>query len=70
MKFPKGFEGGVQYPSNFFRVVVVTFRLACVAWWFLSNLRALGKRGSRDKDGQNREEPGRETIVKQPSYAG
>ena len=25
-------------------------RVACVAWWFLSNLRALGERGSRTTD--------------------
>ena len=31
--------------------------LACVAWRFLSNLRAIGKRESRDKERQSREEP-------------
>ena len=36
--------------------------LACVAWRFLSNLRAIGKRESRDKERQSREEPGRETA--------
>ena len=38
--------------------------LACVAWRFLNNLRALGKRESRDKERQSREEPGRETTEK------
>ena len=32
--------------------------VACVAWRFLSNLRAIGKRESRDKGRQSREEPG------------
>ena len=40
--------------------------LACVAWRFLSNLRALGKRESRVKERQNREESGRETTEKVP----
>ena len=52
--------------------------LACVAWLFLSNLRALGKRESGDEERQSREEPGRETASplyvlafnKLPSYAG
>ena len=35
--------------------------LACVAWRFLSNLSALGKRGSRDIERKSHEEPGRET---------
>ena len=41
--------------------------LACVAWRFLSNFRALEKRGSRDKELQDREEPGRETTEKPPT---
>ena len=41
--------------------------LACVAWRFLNNLRALGKRESRDKERQSREEPGRETTEKPPA---
>ena len=32
--------------------------VACVAWRFLSNLRAIGKLESRDKGRQSREEPG------------
>ena len=36
----------------------VPCRLACVAWRFLSNLRARGRRESRDKKRQSREEPG------------
>ena len=38
--------------------------VACVAWRVLSNLRALGKLGSRDKERQSREEPGKETTAK------
>ena len=41
--------------------------LACVAWRFLSNLRAIGKRESRDKERQSCEEPGRETTKKLPA---
>ena len=55
--------------------------IACIACRFLSNLRALGKRGSRDKERQSREEPGTETtasplcalafkLLKPPSYTG
>ena len=36
------------------------FLRACVAWRFLSSLRAQRKQGSRDKESQSREEPGRE----------
>ena len=43
--------------------IFVIAGLACVAWRFLSNLRALGKRESRDKKRQSREEPGRETTI-------
>ena len=39
---------------------VVLPKLACVAWRFLSNSRALGKRESRDKERQRREEPERD----------
>ena len=41
-----------------------TFDIACVAWRFSSNLRAIGKRESRDKERQGRKEPGRETTEK------
>ena len=41
--------------------------LACVAWRFLSNLMALGKRESRDEERQSREKPGRETTEKPPA---
>ena len=55
--------------------------VACVAWWFLSNLRTLGKRENHDKKRQSREEPGRPAsekplcvfafkLLKPPSYAG
>ena len=60
--------------------------IACVAWRFLSDLRAIGKWESRDKERRSREEPGRETtettekppplcvfafkLPKPPSYAG
>ena len=37
-------------------------QLACVAWRFFSNLRAPGKRESRDKQRQSRKEPGREAT--------
>ena len=54
--------------------------LACVAWWFLSNFGALGKRENHDKKRQSREEPGIQTfekplcvfafkLLKPPSYA-
>ena len=44
---------------------MITFELSdCVAWQFLSNLRAIGKREIRDKERQSREEPGRETTEK------
>ena len=36
--------------------------VACVVWRFLSNLKASRKWGSRDKERQSREEPGRETT--------
>ena len=42
---------------------VIMFK-PCVAWWFISNLSALGKRGSRDNERQSREEPGKETTEK------
>ena len=41
--------------------------VACVAWRFSSNLRAIGKRESRDEECQSREEPGRETTEKLPA---
>ena len=50
---------------RFVRVVMIV--IACVAWRFLSNLRALGKRESRDEERQSREEPGRETTEKPPA---
>ena len=54
--------------------------VACVAWWFLSNFGALGKRENHDKKRQSREEPGIQTfekplcvfafkLLKPPSYA-
>ena len=42
-------------------------RIAYVAWRFLRNLRAIRKSESRDKEGQSREEPGRETTEKPPA---
>ena len=36
--------------------------LVCVAWRFLSNLKAIGKRESRAKERRSREEPGREVV--------
>ena len=42
--------------------------IACVAWRFLSNLRLLGKRESRDKKRQSRREPGKETTEKPPAW--
>ena len=44
-----------------------TVDIACVAWRFLSNLRAIGKWESSDKEHQSLEEPGRETTEKQPA---
>ena len=41
----------------FLSILGIACELACVAWRLLCNLRALGKRGSRDKEGQSREEP-------------
>ena len=41
--------------------------LACVAWRFLSNMRAIGKRESCYQERQSREEPGRETTEKLPA---
>ena len=38
--------------------------VACLAWRFLSNLRAIGKRESRDKERQSSEEPRREFPLK------
>ena len=43
--------------------------IAYVAWRFLTNLRALGKRGRRDRERQSREEPGRETTASPLVYA-
>ena len=40
------------------------FSLTWVAWGFLTKLRALGKRGSRDEECQSRGEPGRKTTEK------
>ena len=49
------------------RMGPVGFHVACVAWRFLSSFRAIGKRESRDKERQSREEPGRETTEKPPA---
>ena len=48
-------------------IISTETNLACVAWRFLSNLRGIGKRESRDKERQSREEPGRETTEKPPA---
>ena len=42
--------------------------IACIAWRFLSNLRALGKRGSHNVKRQSHKEPGRETTEKHRSF--
>ena len=44
-----------------------TVNVACVAWRFLSNLRAIEKRESRNKERQSGEEPGRERTEKLPA---